>query len=114
MKDYLHRSGRTARAGAEGNVIALVTPDKRERAIRCNGAYAGRNMTSDRCRPTMPPAPQLPKAELRSYRRALFAGPSTGELAGAGPVGKEDGNLAGALRVPGHEGRRDTRVRKGH
>jgi len=29
MKDYLHRSGRTARAGADGVVIALVTPEKR-------------------------------------------------------------------------------------
>ena len=72
-------------------------------------------MTSDRCRPTMPPAPQLPKAELRSYRRARSRW-STGELAGgAGPVGpKEVGKLAGVLRFPGHEGRRDTRVRKGH
>ncbi|MHB8328216.1 MAG: DEAD/DEAH box helicase [Acidimicrobiales bacterium] len=28
-KDYVHRSGRTARAGASGMVIALVTPDRR-------------------------------------------------------------------------------------
>jgi superfamily II DNA/RNA helicase len=27
-KDYVHRSGRTGRAGAEGAVIALVTPDQ--------------------------------------------------------------------------------------
>jgi superfamily II DNA/RNA helicase len=27
-KDYVHRSGRTARAGATGIVISLVTPDK--------------------------------------------------------------------------------------
>jgi superfamily II DNA/RNA helicase len=29
IKDYVHRSGRTARAGAGGTVIAFVTPEKR-------------------------------------------------------------------------------------
>ncbi|CAM5720897.1 hypothetical protein SVIOM74S_08452 [Streptomyces violarus] len=28
-KDYLHRGGRTARAGGSGSVITLVTPDQR-------------------------------------------------------------------------------------
>ena len=31
-KDYLHRSGRTGRVGAEGSVIALVTPDQQAAA----------------------------------------------------------------------------------
>lgn len=31
-KDYVHRSGRTARAGASGTVVALVTPDQRPAA----------------------------------------------------------------------------------
>ncbi len=31
-KDYVHRSGRTARAGADGRVIALVTPEQRGQA----------------------------------------------------------------------------------
>ncbi|WP_422615742.1 DEAD/DEAH box helicase [Nocardia jejuensis] len=31
-KDYLHRAGRTARAGAAGTVVTIVTPDDREEA----------------------------------------------------------------------------------
>jgi superfamily II DNA/RNA helicase len=33
-KDYLHRSGRTARAGATGTVISLVTRDKKNSVLR--------------------------------------------------------------------------------
>ncbi|GAA4990308.1 DEAD/DEAH box helicase [Actinopolymorpha pittospori] len=33
-KDYLHRSGRTARAGATGTVISLVQPDQRREVAR--------------------------------------------------------------------------------
>ncbi len=33
-KDYVHRSGRTARAGAGGDVITFVTKDQRRRIIR--------------------------------------------------------------------------------
>ncbi|MFD7843508.1 DEAD/DEAH box helicase [Nocardia sp. NPDC059764] len=33
-KDYLHRTGRTARAGASGTVVTIVTPDDREEAVR--------------------------------------------------------------------------------
>jgi superfamily II DNA/RNA helicase len=51
IKDYVHRSGRTARAGADGTVIAFVTPEKRalaaslQRSLRLVGRTAG--ATSD-------------------------------------------------------------------
>lgn len=39
-KDYLHRAGRTARAGAEGTVVTLVTHDE-QRAFRAMTTKAG-------------------------------------------------------------------------
>ncbi|MGW6693925.1 DEAD/DEAH box helicase [Rhodococcus sp. NPDC054953] len=39
-KDYLHRAGRTARAGASGRVVTLVTPDQRD-AVAAVLAAAG-------------------------------------------------------------------------
>ncbi|MET7764963.1 DEAD/DEAH box helicase [Streptomyces sp. NPDC005393] len=33
-KDYLHRGGRTARAGGSGSVVTLVTPDQRRAMVR--------------------------------------------------------------------------------
>ncbi|MGW7051175.1 DEAD/DEAH box helicase [Streptomyces sp. NPDC054887] len=43
-KDYLHRGGRTARAGESGNVVTLVTPSQRR--------DVNRMMTDARIRPT--------------------------------------------------------------
>ncbi|MGA4538921.1 DEAD/DEAH box helicase [Uniformispora flossi] len=37
-KDYLHRGGRTARAGESGSVVTLVTPDQRRSMIRLMAA----------------------------------------------------------------------------
>ncbi|MGH3518120.1 MAG: DEAD/DEAH box helicase [Haloechinothrix sp.] len=39
-KDYLHRAGRTARAGASGTVVTLITPDQR-RTVRRMTERAG-------------------------------------------------------------------------
>ncbi|MEU2181717.1 DEAD/DEAH box helicase [Streptomyces thermolilacinus] len=44
-KDYLHRGGRTARAGESGNVVTLVTPDQRR--------DVNRMMTEAGIRPTV-------------------------------------------------------------
>ncbi|MGY5107043.1 DEAD/DEAH box helicase, partial [Streptomyces sp. 900105245] len=33
-KDYLHRGGRTARAGESGSVVTLVTPNQRRAMVR--------------------------------------------------------------------------------
>ncbi|MGF1648644.1 MAG: DEAD/DEAH box helicase [Kineosporiaceae bacterium] len=39
-KDYLHRSGRTARAGARGTVLSLLLPEERRDAERLHAALA--------------------------------------------------------------------------
>ncbi|MCI2419122.1 DEAD/DEAH box helicase [Saccharopolyspora sp. K220] len=44
-KDYLHRAGRTARAGAAGTVVTLVTEDQRQ-AFRTLAAQAGVTATT--------------------------------------------------------------------
>jgi superfamily II DNA/RNA helicase len=49
-KDYLHRAGRTARAGASGTVITLVTPAE-ERDVRQMTGKAGVRTRNTRVRP---------------------------------------------------------------
>ncbi|GAA4619284.1 DEAD/DEAH box helicase [Saccharopolyspora hordei] len=49
-KDYLHRAGRTARAGATGTVVTLVTEDQRE-AFRTMAAQAGVKARTTSVRP---------------------------------------------------------------
>lgn len=49
-KDYLHRAGRTARAGASGTVITLVTPDERREVVRMT-TKAGVRAVSTEVRP---------------------------------------------------------------
>jgi superfamily II DNA/RNA helicase len=48
-KDYLHRAGRTARAGDSGTVVTLVTPDERrdvERMMRLAGVRAAQTQVT--------------------------------------------------------------------
>ena len=65
-KAYLHRSGRTARAGATGTVVTVVLPDQ-ARDVRALAKQAGINPVTVQVRPgspeitalTGPPAPYV-------------------------------------------------------
>jgi superfamily II DNA/RNA helicase len=68
-KAYLHRSGRTARAGAAGTVVTLMTDDQ-EREVRDLARRAGITPTTTRLHPDHPFL-----AELAPGRRTFTAPP---------------------------------------
>jgi superfamily II DNA/RNA helicase len=90
-KGYLHRSGRTARAGAEGIVVTLSTPDQ-SGEMRTLTRQAGIRPVTTRVRPgaeqiaalTGPPAP--------------LVAPTAAVGASAPSKSRRDGGVAGTPR----------------
>lgn len=93
-KDYVHRAGRTARAGASGTVITVVTPDQRaevaaltraaevpvvEHTVR-PGDREVRRLTGART----PPGPEAAKMPAAPTARDHFRGPGARGRSGAG------------------------------
>jgi superfamily II DNA/RNA helicase len=70
-KDYLHRSGRTARAGASGVVVSLAAA-VRDRRRRAPAPASRRPGTARRCRPGPPGHPRH-RGVGRAHRRDRFA-----------------------------------------
>ena len=99
-KDYIHRSGRTARAGAGGSVISFVTPEK-AKAVKSLQRSLGVDINS-----TEPKVLDLPKGEPAPKPRAERPDPrpagrrSSGERS-HGPAGHRGGNRR---RGPGQGG----------
>jgi superfamily II DNA/RNA helicase len=100
-KAYLHRSGRTARAGAAGTVVTLMTDDQ-EREVRELARRAGITPTTTRLRPdhpfldelapgrrtfTAPPAPPDERAAGSGRRGAGRTAPAPRRARAAGGVG---------------------------
>ena len=99
-KAYLHRSGRTARAGADGTVITLMT-DEQVRDVRSLARLAGIKPTT-----TKVPGPGHPiLAELAPGERVLVPG-------GYVPVGAPAGSSSGGSGHSGGGGGRN-RSRRG-
>ncbi|MFD7624976.1 DEAD/DEAH box helicase [Streptomyces sp. NPDC059851] len=125
-KDYLHRGGRTARAGESGKVVTLVTPNQRRDVVRL--------MADARIRPT---TTQVRSGEAALHRITGAKAPSGVPLSGAAPTdakGRPSGTELGFRGIgsrPGRPGkgkdsrktaeakalaeaRRAARVRRGH
>jgi superfamily II DNA/RNA helicase len=121
-KDYLHRGGRTARAGESGAVVTLVLPEQRRETARLMTA-AGIRPETARVRPGDPdlvkvtgarrpsgtavtitettpaPAPAAPGSSTRRRRPRRPAGPGT-------PIGQTRGKSASSAGRGGAVGRR--------
>ncbi len=87
-KDYVHRSGRTGRAGAEGSVIALITPDQQAAATTLR-----RNLDLEI---TGPGGKQLhqpagPPVRSKNTRGASGLNGRRGQRGGAGPDARTNG-----------------------
>ena len=98
-KDYLHRSGRTGRAGATGTVLALVDPAQVREVARLHeaagvsparhqvqpGAPAVRDIATSGT--PIPPPPPRPSARPARLRRPAGAAPGPGRPPGPAATG---------------------------
>ncbi|MFB7587002.1 DEAD/DEAH box helicase [Streptomyces sp. NPDC056169] len=104
-KDYLHRGGRTARAGESGSVVTLVTPDQRKDVARL--------MTDAGIRPQIT---QVRSGEAELTRITGAKTPSGVAIGGNAPVTPERSQRGAAFRgmgtVPGKPGRAKNESRR--
>ncbi len=131
-KAYLHRSGRTARAGASGTVITLMTDDQ-VTDVRALTRKAGISPTTTRISPDHPllaelapgertfgASPRRPVVDTRPSKvTATGAAPGTGRRRGGRPAPDNRGRGGQARRDGGNgsaarrEGGRTTEPRRG-
>ena len=94
-KAYLHRSGRTARAGAEGAVVTIATPDQAGE-VRTLARQAGINPEVSAIKPgareitalTGPAAPYVEPAPVPSRSRRATAADDVAAASGGGGSGR--------------------------
>ncbi|MFD0902667.1 DEAD/DEAH box helicase [Actinomadura sediminis] len=84
-KDYLHRSGRTARAGARGTVVTLVVPDQR-RDVDAMMAAAGVTARTTSVRPGDPELARITRARPPARPPAAAAPPPRAARRGTAPA----------------------------
>ncbi|UFR03636.1 DEAD/DEAH box helicase [Streptomyces sp. Go40/10] len=86
-KDYLHRGGRTARAGESGTVVTLVLPHQR-RAMDRLMADAGITPSTARVRPGEAELHRITGARTPSGEPVTIAAPADGPREGGGSTGR--------------------------
>ncbi|WP_425564736.1 DEAD/DEAH box helicase [Saccharopolyspora halophila] len=111
-KDYLHRAGRTARAGAAGTVVTLVTEEQRQ-DFRTMAKQAGVETTTSEIRPLAPelvkvtgarepsgtpqPQPQQQRTQQKPAQ-ARNRRPSSGNATNGQPSSGRNANRGGSGR----------------
>ncbi|PKZ42121.1 RNA helicase [Kytococcus schroeteri] len=104
-KAYLHRSGRTARAGAEGTVVTLMLPDQRDEVRSLMRAARIRPVTQTAAVPGAPVLQEVVPGE-REYRDAAeLVAATTPPAQGRGGSGGSSGSGSG-VGSGGGRGRR--------
>ncbi|MBU2666502.1 DEAD/DEAH box helicase [Actinoplanes bogorensis] len=98
-KAYLHRSGRTARAGAAGTVITLMTDDQ-QHEVRDLTRKAGVRPTTSRTRPGDPLLAELAPGE-RVFVTAPVAAPAPERTASSAPRARRGSGGGGRGRGTG-------------
>jgi superfamily II DNA/RNA helicase len=98
-KAYLHRSGRTARAGADGTVVTLMTDDQ-VGDVRELARKAGISPTTTRLRPGDPLLSRLAPGE-RSFVAPPVGVPTTAETARSGRARRNAKPAAAAVARTG-------------
>ncbi|MFD8782197.1 DEAD/DEAH box helicase [Kitasatospora sp. NPDC059599] len=93
-KDYLHRGGRTARAGESGTVVTLVLPEQRREVNRLM-TVAGIRPTVTKIRPGDADLTRITGARTPSGVPVTLAVP-VAQAAAAGPADETAGGRAGA------------------
>ena len=103
-KAYTHRSGRTARAGASGTVITLMTDDQ-VRDVRDLTRKAGVNPTTTRVTSTHPLLQELAPGE-RSFEGGIALPEPTSPARQGGGRGRSGGGQGGGQRTGQRGGQR--------
>ncbi|REE96713.1 superfamily II DNA/RNA helicase [Thermomonospora umbrina] len=104
-KDYLHRGGRTARAGASGTVVTLVLPNQRREMDRLMTA-AGISPTTTRVQPGDSELARITGARTPSgvpITLQAAAGSRAPSSEGRGSGGRGSSGRSGGRRRPRHE-----------
>ncbi|AYN40313.1 DEAD/DEAH box helicase [Streptomyces dangxiongensis] len=99
-KDYLHRGGRTARAGESGTVVTLVLPHQR-RTVNRLMADAGITARATQVRPGEPELSRITGARTPSGVPVVLATPAAERPERAGSAGRARGGRARRTRRPG-------------